>query len=53
MPPLRRVSLCLLLALGLATANRPLAAFPPEALDSVVSVLPLWPGRGQGVGIWL
>lgn len=26
----------------------PAAAFPAEALESVVSVLPLWPGRAQG-----
>lgn len=33
---------------ALLLAARPAAAFPTEALESVVSVLPLWPGRAQG-----
>ncbi|MCY3754583.1 MAG: trypsin-like peptidase domain-containing protein, partial [Alphaproteobacteria bacterium] len=35
--------------LAVAVAQPPLArALPPEVLESVVSVLPVWPGRPQG-----
>ncbi len=34
--------------LTIAAATGPAAAFEAEVLDSVVSVLPLWPGYGQG-----
>ncbi|MEM8956515.1 MAG: trypsin-like peptidase domain-containing protein [Pseudomonadota bacterium] len=35
---------CCMLPVGL----RPAAAMPPDTLNSVVSVLPVWPGRAQG-----
>lgn len=38
----------LALALAGVLLTRPLAAFEPKVLDSVVSVLPLWPGYGRG-----
>lgn len=41
-----RLALCTLGALTLGLA--PAAALPPETLRSVVSVLPVWPGRAQG-----
>lgn len=43
---LRAAALVLVAAIWLD--GRPAAAFPAEALESVVSVLPLWPGRAQG-----
>lgn len=39
----------LLCAAGLAAAA-PVRAMPPETLEAVVSVLPVWPGRAQGGG---
>jgi S1-C subfamily serine protease len=38
----------LILAFALVFAAPPAAAFETKVLDSVVSVLPLWPGYGQG-----
>ncbi|MCR9088880.1 MAG: trypsin-like peptidase domain-containing protein [Rhodobacteraceae bacterium] len=42
-PPLA-LAVCTVLVLDV----RPADALPPETLDSVVSVLPVWPGRAQG-----
>jgi hypothetical protein len=36
------------LAAGLWLAAVPVQAFEAKVLDSVVSVLPLWPGHAQG-----
>ncbi len=47
MGSLRRPGLLLLLCL-LIGARAPAAAFEPRVLDSVVSVLPLWPGHRHG-----
>ena len=38
----------LLLAVALALGPEPARAFEPKVLDSVVSVLPLWPGHARG-----
>ena len=42
----RRLSAGLIVCALIASAPPPAAAFQPEVLDSVVSVLPLWPGHG-------
>ena len=39
---------CLLVAAGLWLAAPPALAFELKVLDSVVSVLPLWPGQERG-----
>ena len=41
-------ALCLLVAAGLWFAALPALAFDAKVLDSVVSVLPLWPGQERG-----
>jgi S1-C subfamily serine protease len=41
-------ALCLLVAAGLWLAAPPALAFDAKVLDSVVSVLPLWPGQERG-----
>ncbi len=41
-------ALCLLVAAGLWFAAPPALAFDAKVLDSVVSVLPLWPGQERG-----
>ena len=41
-------ALCLLVAAGLWLAAQPALAFEAKVLDSVVSVLPLWPGQERG-----
>jgi S1-C subfamily serine protease len=46
-PARRRFVVALLLAL-VAPSAAPAGAFAPEVLDSVVSVLPKWPGHAQG-----
>lgn len=51
MPLMRHQSftICLALTIGLAAFHvAPARAVPPETLQSVVSVLPVWPGRPQG-----
>src|SRR3546814_16550786 len=47
MTRLRRPAAAALLAAMLG-APLPAAAFDPEVLESVVSVLPVWPGHPQG-----
>ena len=47
--PRGKILLAAALLLGLASAQSPPAqALPAETLESVVSVLPVWPGRPQG-----
>ena len=42
-------TICLAVTVGLAAFHAaPVRAMPPETLHSVVSVLPVWPGRPQG-----
>src|SRR3546814_685614 len=47
MTRLRRPAAAALLA-AMLVAPLPAAAFDPEVLESVVSVLPVWPGHPQG-----